>query len=95
MSSGPTWRETMDRLAANQWPSLREIRKLRDLPRPRSNSAANLASNVNTGFPGLAVYSAALPEQGELRPEARNAREVLRVMRRVMPNNDLRCQNEN
>jgi hypothetical protein len=26
MSSGPTWRETMDRLAANQWPSLREIR---------------------------------------------------------------------
>ena len=26
-SSGPTWRETMDRLAVNRWPSLREIRK--------------------------------------------------------------------
>jgi hypothetical protein len=27
-SSGPTWRETMDRLAVNRWPSLREIRSL-------------------------------------------------------------------
>lgn len=25
-SSGPAWRETMDRLAVNRWPSLREIR---------------------------------------------------------------------
>jgi hypothetical protein len=25
-SCGPTWHETMDRLAANRWPSLREIR---------------------------------------------------------------------
>jgi hypothetical protein len=27
-SSGPAWRETMDRLAMNRWPSLREIRIL-------------------------------------------------------------------
>ena len=26
MSTGPTWRETMDRHAVNRWPSLREIR---------------------------------------------------------------------
>jgi hypothetical protein len=27
MSTGPTWRETMDRLVVNRWPSLREIRR--------------------------------------------------------------------
>jgi hypothetical protein len=26
MSNGPTWRETMDRLAVNRWLSLREMR---------------------------------------------------------------------
>jgi integrase/recombinase XerD len=30
-SSGPIWRETMDRLAVNRWPSLREIRRHAEL----------------------------------------------------------------
>jgi mRNA interferase HigB len=43
MSTGPTWRETMDRLAVNRWPSLREIRSHRGIKAARSQYDAWLA----------------------------------------------------
>lgn len=54
-SSGPTWRETMDRLAVNRWPSLREIR-IRDELR-NTSVTRSIQSSMSRLGPLIAAQS--------------------------------------
>jgi hypothetical protein len=73
MSSGPTWRETMDRLAANQWPSLREIRKISGGTEIRASMHYRVSTNFNWYVRPIAAFLVGNFEQTALTFYARRA----------------------
>lgn len=71
-SSGPTWRETMDRLVVNRWPSLREIRSQRRIGDGGTVLGERIVYAPEMPFvPGMQLQDLLTPGFGQLRAHQR------------------------